>query len=244
MSANHVFTCIERVIPAEHEEEARTLATEENFANGLEAFGDPKKFWKPGRTLKVRFLDGVPEVQEKVRHYALQWTDYANIKFEFGEEEWSQIRISFRQSGSWSAVGTDAGVLWSFPKNEPTMNFGWLTKDTGEDEVAQVVLHEFGHALGLYHEHQHPTMEIPWDKEAVYASLMGPPNKWDKRTIDKNMFEKYSAEVTQYTEFDPKSIMLYSFPPEWTQDRRSMPPNRELSEMDKAFIRSCYPATS
>ncbi|MEZ4728379.1 MAG: hypothetical protein R3E79_14700 [Caldilineaceae bacterium] len=37
--------------------------------------------------------------------------------------------------GSWSYIGTDAlGV----PANEPTMNLGWLTRGTPNDEVQRV----------------------------------------------------------------------------------------------------------
>ncbi|WP_437321271.1 matrixin family metalloprotease [Sorangium sp. So ce385] len=36
------------------------------------------------------------------------------------------------------------------------MNFGWLTLESTQADVESVVLHEFGHALGLIHEHQHP----------------------------------------------------------------------------------------
>jgi hypothetical protein len=93
-------------------------------------------------------------VQEKVEHYASQRSQYANIRFEFfADDPDAEIRISFQQSGSWSAVGTDALVEEYFPKTEPTMNFGWLKPGLAEEEYLGVVLHEFGHALGMIHEH-------------------------------------------------------------------------------------------
>src|SRR5262249_41447324 len=134
MSVKNVFACIERVIPPEYEEEALNVGIQENPANEQEAFAIPKKVWKPARTLKIRFLDGMPAIQEKVKQYALQWTEYANIRLEFTDDEWSEIRISFQQPGSWSAIGTDARVLWVFPKEEPTMNFGWLKEETPDEE--------------------------------------------------------------------------------------------------------------
>lgn len=48
------------------------------------------------------------------------------------------------------------------------MNYGWLYPDTPDQEYSRVVLHEFGHALGAIHEHQHPEAAIPWDKPKVY----------------------------------------------------------------------------
>jgi serralysin len=43
---------------------------------------------------------------------------------------------------------------------KPTMNYGWMTPDSSDDEVHRVVAHEFGHALGLIHEHQNPDTPI------------------------------------------------------------------------------------
>jgi hypothetical protein len=47
------------------------------------------------------------------------------------------------------------------------MNYGWLTSATDEAEYRRVVLHEFGHARGLTHEHQSPAMNIPWNRPTV-----------------------------------------------------------------------------
>jgi serralysin len=94
------------------------------------------------------------------------------------------------------------------------MNFGGLTLESDEAEYSRVVLHEFGHALGMIHEHQNPANEIQWNNPEVYRALGGPPNNWDTDTIDHNMFREYSQDQTQFTDFDEKSIMLYSFPRE------------------------------
>jgi len=109
------------------------------------------------------------------------------------------------------------------------MNFGWL--DEG------VVLHEFGHAIGLAHEHQNPDKGIQWNEEAVIRDLSGPPNNWDVATIQHNVLRKYSHDQVNGTEFDAKSIMLYSFPAEWTLDGFHTEPNDVISDIDKEFAR-------
>jgi hypothetical protein len=38
------------------------------------------------------------------------------------------------------------------------------------------VIHEFGHALGLIHEHQNPSGGIQWNKPVVCRYYEGPPN--------------------------------------------------------------------
>lgn len=35
--------------------------------------------------------------------------------------------------------------------------------------------HEFGHALGLAHEHQNPAGGIEWNEEVILRNLMGRP---------------------------------------------------------------------
>jgi hypothetical protein len=243
MSEDSLRLCIERIVPVEFADIAAKRALAENPENGSpvadEAAGIRSKFWKPGRSLRVTFLDGDPNVQQKVEHVAKQWMEHANIIFDFVNDPDAEIRISFRNSGSWSALGTDALVEEYFPKTEPTMNYGWLMPSSLDDDYS-VVLHEFGHALGLIHEHQNPANEIRWNRAAVIRDLSGPPNNWDEATIDRNVFRRYRRRQTQFTEFDPKSIMLYSFPRHWTLDGMEFPENKTLSEIDKRFIQERY----
>ena len=241
-----VHACIDRVLPLELREEARRVAVLENPANqrGADASElalELAKKWKPGRTLRVRFLEGDPRMIGRVRDAAVEWTRHANVGFAFVEAGDAEIRIAFRDDGSWSAVGTDALVSRYFRKHEPTMNFGWLHAGSTDEEVRSVVLHEFGHALGCIHEHQNPAGAIVWDKERVYADLGGPPNHWDRAAIDFNMFQKYAADQTQFSAFDAESIMLYAFPVSWTISGGATKENSILSATDRAFIAEAYP---
>ncbi len=197
------------------------------------------KLWQPGRILRVRFLDGDPQVQARIAPFADQWSEHANVTFQFGNDPDAEIRISFQNQGSWSYLGTDALVI---PQNQPTMNFGWLTLATPNDEYQRVVVHEFGHALGCIHEHQNPVNDIPWDREAVYRYYQGPPNYWSREQVDINLFTRYEADITQFSAFDPKSIMLYPIPNEFTKGDFEIGWNHSLSANDKQFISTLYPA--
>lgn len=227
--------CLDRYLPGESPYELNLPGV----SNATRAAALRSKIWEPaGRTLRVRFLDGEPTVQQKVIRFAQLWTEHANIQFDFGDHAVAEIRISFQQPGSWSFIGTDAlGV----PAAEPTMNFGWLTPGTATDEVQRVVLHEFGHALGLVHEHQNPAAAIPWNRAAVYDYYAGPPNNWTPEQVEVNLFQTYGAELTQHSAFDPQSIMLYPIPVEFTEGGFCVGLNQTLSAVDREYIAAWYP---
>jgi hypothetical protein len=201
------------------------------------AFVTGKK-WKNGRTLRVRFLGGTPAITDKVQFYARQWMDHANLTLAFGNDPGAEIRVAFVPGGSWSYIGTDA---LGIPQSRATMNYGWLDPGTPDDEYSRVVLHEFGHALGCIHEHQHPEAGIPWDRPAVYRYYMGPPNNWPKEDVDHNIFDLVPASQTQFSAFDPASIMCYAVPNELTIGDYEIGWNRVLSATDKQFGAVAYP---
>ncbi len=197
------------------------------------------KLWANGRTLRCKFIDGPPEVQAKVQAIAKEWEAFANLQLKFVTSGAAEIRISFAQKGfSWSTMGTDALTVGA---NQATMMYGWLDANTPLREYQRVVRHEFGHAIGLIHEHQNPAAQgvIPWDRPKVYAHYA--QQGWSQQTTDFNIFQVYAEDSTNHSSFDRDSIMQYAVPDELTVGSFAIGWNTELSTLDKAWTRRQYP---
>jgi hypothetical protein len=108
--------------------------------------------------------------------------------------------------------------------------------------VDRVVLHEFGHVLGLQHETGNPASTIEWDRPAVYKDLQGPPNYWTRQTIDTVFFAIWPpGYFPVHKVFDPNSIMMV--PGDAKHVRGGNPPgwNMRLSPLDRQFAAALYP---
>ncbi len=251
-----IYLCTARPTPEDKIIDAAIAAVEENPDNtpmregaggvGIDARGPAEMAvltetrWRPGRTLTVAFTDGDPRVQTRVREFAKEWQDHANLKFDFVSGRQGDIRISFERSGSWSYLGTDALVI---DKDKPTMNFGWLKPDTSAREYSRVVLHEFGHALSCIHEHSHPAAGIPWDEEKVYRYYKA-TNGWDRDKTFRNVIRRYDASKTNFSQYDATSIMQYAVPNGLTLGDFEIGWNTVLSDTDKKFISTIYPGAA
>ncbi len=226
--------CIDRVLPQDSFRPQRQMRMRGRGPS--RAVLEFRKLWVNGSTLHVRFLEGTAAQKRLVQEQAAWWTGHANLRFAFDDHADAEIRIAFDpDDGAWSWVGTDCRKI---PQGEPTMNLGFLDGGTAA--------HEFGHAIGLGHEHQNPRGGIQWNEAVVLRDLQGPPNSWTPDQIRHNVLEKYRADQIRGTDFDPDSIMLYFFPPSWTKDGKGTKANEVLSGLDEAFIASeqAYPATA
>jgi hypothetical protein len=78
--------------------------------------------------------------------------------------------------------------------------------------------------------------------QAVAKYFQGPPNFWSSKDIEVNILGKYSPKGIAATQFDPKSIMLYSFDGVLFSDGLgSTNSNTKLSPSDVKMIKAMYP---
>lgn len=194
--------------------------------------------WNAGQTVTVSFIGGSNFVRQKVIEYAKKWEEHANITFQFVQNN-GMIRVSFVQgAGSYSYFGTDALQIAS---NTETMNFGWFNDNTPDAEFSRTVLHEFGHALGLIHEHQHPDVTLDWDRDFVYAYYAGAPNYWSAADVDNNLLNTINPAYLTYNQYDINSIMHYQILGRMINSSTDTPINTVLSEGDKQIAGILYP---
>jgi hypothetical protein len=214
--------CFDRLLPRD----LMRLQPTTRRGGRVRAIAPIGKTWMNGSTLHVRFIGGTVGQHGTVKDQAGWWTQHANLRFDFNNAPDAEIRISFDENdGAWSYVGTDCRGI---PLNEATMNLGFMDGGT--------TAHEFGHAIGLAHEHQNPAGGIQWNDTVVIREMAKSPNFWDETTTRHNILRKYTSDQLNGTAFDPASIMLYFFPAEWTLNGVGTKANEALSNLDRQFV--------
>ncbi|MER9565810.1 M12 family metallopeptidase [Mesorhizobium sp. M0571] len=192
------------------------------------------KLWANGSTVGFHFLDGAEKDKVIVRAAIDQWKQNVNLKITEVESNEAEVRISFKEPGSWSYIGTDAlGIRI----DQPTLNYGTLAETQDSNIATQVALHEFGHTLGLAHEFQNPSAGTIFNEAAVldyYKTTAG----WSTEVIFRNVLGK--ATYPGSRPYDPFSIMNYTFPEGLFLQGKETHPGFGLSDSDKSYVASLY----
>lgn len=220
---------------------------------GTRAVVDADQVWQPGQTLGVYFLNSNPTYEQKVRTYTKLWSDCANIKFDFDSPNRpADITVNFDVNGvAGGFYGRfDSYVGKSSAAMRPSMNLIFDPNtvatyqnngDTAglESYYRRYVLHEFGHALGMMHEHQSPAINFQWNRETLYAFYQRTYN-WGRQNVDEQVLKPLTGNLSN-TEFDKASVMLYPIAPGLTTPEIVTDWNSELSPLDKFLMNLFYP---
>ena len=245
--------CVQKILP-HHQTEFNEIHSSGKDTQKLQAAFFTKKIWPKGSKITIGFLDNgdniqrnnlsnsnnLDPLQNEVDQLSVQEAvkkvvterikPLVNLDISFVDNaEQANVRISFDPNGgAWSLVGTDHLGQTS----GATMNLGWFDVPT--------TIHEFGHVLGMIHEHQNPYGQtIMWDETKV-LEWAKETQGWNEETTNENIIKKYDKNSINGSNFDPLSIMLYFFPSDLTLNNTGTKQNFRLSSEDVIWIDRVY----
>lgn len=220
------------------------------------------KTWSPGSRLRVCFINGNQALNRDVAAAASAWNNVgANIRLDFGSPNnprvcspgiAASIRVAYNPgSDNWSRYGRDSilgGAVW----NDASMHLGLETMRSPHGRGT--VIHEFGHALGMFHEHQRPVAngcESEFNWPLVYRAFRQ-WNGWDRDMVDSQVrpVVQFGDDIVISENIDRASVMLYQFPAQLlvngTSSHCYIPTqNNEISDLDARVLQAAYaPAAS
>ncbi|WP_458722749.1 M12 family metallopeptidase [Pseudomonas brenneri] len=189
--------------------------------------------WPQHSVIRVSLMGMTNEQETFTKANINKWAPHVNLTFEFTDDADGDIRIAANNdiSGGHSYVGFHA---LDVPAEEPTTVIGF--KNGLNAFNAGTIQHEFGHVLGLQHEHQHENNDLDIDWLEVNKDYA---DKGGAKEVKLN-FEPLVNDVVT-SDYDRQSIMHYGFASSWLNDGNAIADNNELSEGDINFIRSLYP---
>ncbi|XP_064383869.1 uncharacterized protein LOC135332884 isoform X2 [Halichondria panicea] len=240
------------------EDEDEALSDHDAKQEGASGFALKTNIWPAGKdVLFVHFFN--PEILEQKKwkcEYGvlnidniLSWAGAWNTKKcpniptfkKTDRPDRADIRVKFEGGTCWSKVGRKATTVQDI--SEPTM----ILSLKGLDPKMQkfLVMHEFGHALGLFHEHQRSDF---WEvaENLLDMRKMRRDPRMKNVKFDRDMLEKQSQDATVMTpEYDPDSIMHYWFDVKWLMKKKhknlsKVEADGSVSEEEKAVLRGIH----
>ena len=144
------------------------------------------KTWWPGQTIKIKFLNGSSSIQEKVKKYAAEWLDYANLTFEYVDKaEYADVKIGFDMNDSYIAYSTIGIDCKKVSQNEAS-----LTQEQANEIKKQYTTNYTNYTT--YDKSSIMVLDIPRNL-LVTASTYTPANKTLSQTdinFIKNLYTR------------------------------------------------------
>ncbi len=196
------------------------------------------KLWRTGQVINITFLNGSPLQIERVKEVSREWLLYANLEFRFVSlGVASHIRITFDHNNygkGWSLVG----ALSPRVSDIPTMSLSSVMGIEGR----YLILHEFGHVLGLDHEHLNPDeLGVRFKANKVQDFCESKQDMTYAQCL-KNYFTKKEKNDLN-SSYDKYSIMNYPLEQKLLESHSPYPKiiRGELSLFDKMAAIKMYP---
>lgn len=169
--------------------------------------------WKPHSIIRIEVKGGTPSERKCLRLAVDEIEKIVPLKFELASEGFNlfnqpQVELTLATSAAFGDASHSAqgNTLFHREKMRIAMSRevsqGDFSEDTCRTKAQGYVLHEFGHLLGLEHEHQHPDVPAPIHEVISEFSANFPKDQIDPQPRDSKHI---------YAPYDISSIMHYKF---------------------------------
>lgn len=197
---------------------------------------DKDALWPQHSTIRVSLLGMTEEQKNFTKKQICKWAPHINLCIQFTDRPDGHIRIKADNNiiGGYSDIGKD-----SASDEEASMVVGF--RDGLNAFAGGTITHEFGHALGLRHEHQHPDTNLDFNPKLIHERAVKSIPDVTLEEVKVNVIGKLPRDTVITSPYDRNSIMHYKFSKEELNGGEPVPEINELSEKDIKFISSLYP---
>lgn len=190
------------------------------------------------QSITFYFLDGTLKQKNEVKKFAKLWQRYTGITFKYTTVKPSAFsfkkyyKISFKGNSNESTQGAINGII----------RLGHLSDDVIFRKTT--VLHEFGHMLGLGHEHQREDRPLTLSNYKIIDSCVQEQEQ-SRSWCKENLNDINHSTVFIESAYDAESVMHYDLNSVIAKDSRLLdilPETRDnsLSFTDKYYIAMLY----
>lgn len=182
------------------------------------AVGVKNVFYKPGGTLKIQ-INGIQKFKDDVKSVLMKHAQpYVNLKFSFVDSGGKLTIVNNGKSGGMTnCLGCESPVI--------------------SISSAQVglVLHEFGHALGMHHEMKNPNLKLTWNV-AVLTQMYG----GNEDLVKSQIVDKINPREVNALAFDKNSVMIYPLPATTNKEGVKMGWVNKYTDIDRQWLEITY----
>lgn len=177
--------------------------------------------YEPGDRFTVQ-INGPSDFKKQVQHVLeTKVFPYVNLAFEIVDRDGACLIDDRWASG---------GVCMGSGTRNPTLHLS--------NHTQFLIVHEFGHALGMMHEMRSPSVGLTWVKSALQA-------KYASGNLDtyRQIMKQFNPDKVVALPFDETSVMGYPLPASSNKQGVEIKPSNEFTALDKKWLRMTYGPT-
>lgn len=233
-----LFSCSDKEV---YEEDTPNKTLKQCSLN--DSYGQWK--WTTGQTITYKFFSGSVADQKKFENCIKVWAAYANLNFKKVDGNDFDVSVALLPCTNGAAHGSShVGRECLYFKNSNDAAVKVYVVGASDKDFRRVVLHEWGHVLGLLDEVMNPKCPLTWIESEIVKgyqeigySLSDAQDLYD---MEYGHAVYYPSEIASYG-WDPTSIMMYPIEKNWNEEKQSYGVVYNLSNKDKEVISKLYP---